>query len=137
MLFFHFLKICVPTMFLLQAHRNKLNPLDTNPIKWSNTLKQFVGKLLTNCLSVFDHFVGLALKRLIKFMFHFFFCVSTGNYFASCYLKTRWPGPLTFRIDSVTLSSFFQERLSKIELKKKILLGSSHFAELILGINPF
>ena len=28
------------------------------------TLKQFVGKLLANCLSVFDHFVGLALKGL-------------------------------------------------------------------------
>ena len=40
------------------------NPLSTNPTKWSNTLKQFVGKLLTNCLSVFDHFVKLALKGL-------------------------------------------------------------------------
>ena len=29
-------------------------------MKWSNTLKQFVGKLPTNCLSVFDHFVELA-----------------------------------------------------------------------------
>ena len=27
-------------------------------------LKQFVGKLLTICLIVFDHFVGLALKGL-------------------------------------------------------------------------
>ena len=36
-----------------------------NPTKWSNTLKQFVGKLPTNCLSVFGHFVGLALKGLI------------------------------------------------------------------------
>ena len=35
-----------------------------NFIKWSNTLKQFVGKFPTNCLSVFDHFVGLALKGL-------------------------------------------------------------------------
>ena len=26
--------------------------------------KQFVGKLPTNCFSVFDHFVGLALKGL-------------------------------------------------------------------------
>ena len=34
------------------------NPLTTNPTKWSNTLKQFVGKLL------FDHFVKLALKGL-------------------------------------------------------------------------
>ena len=42
-----------------------VNPLSTNPTKRSNTLKQFVGKLPTNCLSVFDHFVGLALKGLI------------------------------------------------------------------------
>ena len=41
-----------------------LNPLSANITKWSNTLKQFVGKLPTNCLSVFDHFVGLAIKRL-------------------------------------------------------------------------
>ena len=39
-----------------------LNPLSAYPTKWSNTLKQFVGNLLTNCLSVLDHFVGLALK---------------------------------------------------------------------------
>ena len=38
--------------------------LSANPIKWSNTLKQLVGNLPTNCLSVFDHFVGLALKGL-------------------------------------------------------------------------
>ena len=41
-----------------------VNPLSANPTKWSNTLKQFVGNLPTNCLSVFDHFVGLALKGL-------------------------------------------------------------------------
>ena len=41
-----------------------INPLNANPTKWSNTLKQFVGKLPTNCLSAFDHFVGLALKGL-------------------------------------------------------------------------
>ena len=41
-----------------------LNPLGANPTKWSNTLKEFVGKLPTNCLSVFDHFVGLALIGL-------------------------------------------------------------------------
>ena len=39
-----------------------INPLKTNPVKWSNTLKQFVGNLSTNCLSVFDHFVRLGLK---------------------------------------------------------------------------
>ena len=41
-----------------------LNPLSANITKRSNKLKQFVGKLPTNCLSVFDHFVGLALKRV-------------------------------------------------------------------------
>ena len=42
------------------------NPLSANITKWPNTLKQFVGKLPTNCLRVFDHFVGLALKGLIQ-----------------------------------------------------------------------
>ena len=42
-----------------------LNPLNTNLTKCSNALKQFVGKLPTNYLNVFDHFVGLALKKLI------------------------------------------------------------------------
>ena len=51
------------------SHRSKyttrtFNPLSVNPAKWSNTLKQFIGKLPTNCLSVFDRFVGLALKGL-------------------------------------------------------------------------
>ena len=40
------------------------NPLSANPTKWSNTLKQLVGKLRSNYLSVFDHFVKLALKGL-------------------------------------------------------------------------
>ena len=40
------------------------NPLSANITKWSNTLKQFVGILPTNCLSVFDHFLGLVLKGL-------------------------------------------------------------------------
>ena len=40
------------------------NPLSANPSKWSNTLKQFVGNLPANCLSVFDHFMNMALKGL-------------------------------------------------------------------------
>ena len=40
------------------------NPLRTNFTKCSNTLKQFVGKLPTNLLRVFDHFVGFVLKGL-------------------------------------------------------------------------
>ena len=46
------------------------NPLSANPTKWPNTLKQFVGKLPTNCLSVFGHFDNLALKGLILFVKH-------------------------------------------------------------------
>ena len=48
-----------------------LNPLRANPTKCSNTLKQFVGSLPTNFLSVFDHFVGLALKGLNYELTHF------------------------------------------------------------------
>ena len=38
-----------------------INPFSATFTKWSNKLKQFVGNL-----SVFDHFVGLALKGLSK-----------------------------------------------------------------------
>ena len=41
-----------------------INALSANPTKRSNTLKQFVDKLPTSCLSWFDHFVGLSLKGL-------------------------------------------------------------------------
>ena len=41
-----------------------INPLSANITKWSNTLKQFVSNLSTNCLSVFEYFVRLALKEL-------------------------------------------------------------------------
>ena len=46
-----------------------VNPLSANPTKWSNT--QTIHRLMpTNCLSVFDQFVGLALKGLkIKGLF--------------------------------------------------------------------
>ena len=43
---------------------NKFNPISAKFIKWSDTLKQIVGKLQTNGSSVFDHFVGLTLKGL-------------------------------------------------------------------------
>ena len=46
---------------------SNLNPLSAKPAKCSNTFKQFVGKLPTNCLSVFDHFVRLALKGSKKY----------------------------------------------------------------------
>ena len=46
---------------------NILLRIDLSITKWSNTLRQFVGKLSTNCLSVFDRFVGLALKGLKRY----------------------------------------------------------------------
>ena len=42
----------------------KLNPLSVNPTKWPYILKQSRWLLSTNCLSVFDHFAGLALNGL-------------------------------------------------------------------------
>ena len=51
--------------FLKRWWSKQINPLSANPPEWSSIRKQFVGKLPTNCLSVFDHFVGLALKGLI------------------------------------------------------------------------
>ena len=41
-----------------------INTLNNNCSKLSKTLKQFVDKLLTNCLSAFEHFIGLVLKGL-------------------------------------------------------------------------
>ena len=46
-------------------YNGNLNALSANFTQWSKTLKQLVGKLPTNCLTVFDHFVGLALKGLM------------------------------------------------------------------------
>ena len=47
---------------LLKYFYHLFNPFSANFTKWS--LKQLVGNLPMNCLSVFDHFVGLALKWL-------------------------------------------------------------------------
>ena len=54
------------TQYLINKKEKVLtvNPFNTNFTKWSNTLKQFVSNLPTNCLSVFDHFVRLMLKGL-------------------------------------------------------------------------
>ena len=50
--------------------------LSANPTNWSNTLKQFVYNLSTNCLSVFDHFKNWHyLLRLPWWLFTLFFIV--------------------------------------------------------------
>ena len=50
--------------FLLQSFGKTVIALSANLTKWSNLLKQFFAKMPTNCWSVFDHFVWLALKGL-------------------------------------------------------------------------
>ena len=45
------------------ASNNIIKSLCTNPTKCSNTLKQLVDNLPTNCLSVFDH-LELELNKL-------------------------------------------------------------------------
>ena len=57
------------------THATRLNnncklfdPLSAKLTKWPNTLKQFLGNLPTNCLSVFGHFMGLALKGLMDML---------------------------------------------------------------------
>ena len=42
------------------------NPSSANPTEWLHKLKQFVGKLPTNCFSVFDHFMRSAVIGLIE-----------------------------------------------------------------------
>ena len=59
---------CLLEMKGLLGDNSFLNRLNANPTKWSNTLRRFVGKFPANCLSVFDHFVGLALKGLRRFI---------------------------------------------------------------------
>ena len=58
-------KYLIPiTVTLIIISNIKLNPVSTNFTKWPNTLKKFVDNLPTNYLSVFGHFVKLALKGL-------------------------------------------------------------------------
>ena len=62
----NFLKIHVTYLLIIFQlfSFNDFNTLSANFTKWSNTLTQFVSKLPTNCLSWFNHPVGLALKGL-------------------------------------------------------------------------
>ena len=58
---FGILVFCVIAHTMLSSY---FNPLSVKLTKWPNILKQFVGNLPTNCLSVFGHFVGVAPKGL-------------------------------------------------------------------------
>ena len=63
---------------MLLSLKVDINPLSAKITKWSNTLKLFVGNLPTICLSVFDHFVGLAFKGLN--LFHFIIFAAKGTF---------------------------------------------------------
>ena len=53
---------------LIRLNSLNSNPFSANFTRWSNTIKQFVGNLPTNCLSAFDHFMELLFKVLkVKF----------------------------------------------------------------------
>ena len=86
-----------------------LNSLSANPTKWSIALKQFVGYLSTNCLSVFDQFVKLVLKGLNSSGFSFQSVVSSRT--LDCLLPNS--------------SSFFV--IQKSHMLKAILLQKSDF----------
>ena len=70
-----------------------INPLSANPTKWSNILKQFVGKLALNFLSVFGYFVGLALEGLITVL-PISVSLDTGSYLNVRKTFRRRPGCL-------------------------------------------
>ena len=55
---------CTSIFYVDKLSSKPSNPLSANLTKCSNTLKKFVSNFPTNCLSVFDHFVWLALKGL-------------------------------------------------------------------------
>ena len=61
---YHIIAFNIEKNFHFFSDLVNFNSVSANPTKWSNTLKQFVGNLPTNCLSVFDHFVKLAPKGL-------------------------------------------------------------------------
>ena len=84
-----------------------INPLSANPAKWSNTLKEFFGKLPTNCLSLFDHFVDFALKGLTS--------LTTDPHF--------WSSTCMVRVEMITLQ-FLLLFVTKL-FKAKILSNSS------------
>ena len=91
------------------------NPLNANHTQWSNTLKQFVCRLLTSCLSVLGRFLELELKGL-KFTyfpskndreFDYFMIdrkISKWNFFAVFFKRQRkitpWSHNRTYRITS-------------------------------------
>ena len=91
---FHFLSLCV---FISTKNIGRSILLSGNPTKWSNTLKQFVGNLPTNCLSVIDHFKKLALNGLEQRPF----------WLVIWYFFEQSTNPLYISIENLHLGTFF------------------------------
>ena len=79
----------------LQSFEN-VNPLSSRLTKWPNTLKQFVGNFLTNCLCVFGPFVELSLKGIsivfLEYIYLTCICLTyhMGIFSELIFLKMRW-----------------------------------------------
>ena len=99
--------------------KTEINTLSANFTRWSNTLKRFVGKLPTNCLSVFDHFVWLTLKGLSFF--------SSTPFHTTTRVSTKYPVHYCRTLEeSIFLICVLQkyglcERLSEYEQKENVL----------------
>ena len=105
---------------------NNLNPLSANFTKWSNKLKQFVGNLSTNCLSVFDHFVGLAFKGLkIYWVFLLLFMYE---------ITLNWKCFRGMNVSVFFLSIYFEKRAIVfffINFKKYLLTSINKYCEIL------
>ena len=99
-----------------------VNPLYANRTKWSNTLKQVVGKLPTNCLSVFDHFVKLSLKELSRLTLLIIWAEENENKNTTC---SKIPEVLSkLPLSTVSMSSLiFEQILRELLFFFKVLLN--------------
>ena len=94
-----------------------INPLSANPTKWWNTLKQFFGETIrrqkpANCLSVFDQFVILALKGLMKCTMEKLLQICRPT---TCNFNIKWtPSHAVFANSEIWLTHFFPKHLSPL-----------------------
>ena len=85
---------CLPHYVNGLIMRSCLKPLTAKPTKWSNKLKKIRRQQPTNCLSVFDHTVGLAFNPLSanptkwsNTLKQFVGCLSVFDHFVKLVLK--------------------------------------------------
>ena len=116
------------------SNKRRINPLSANLTKWSNTLKQFDGKLPTIFLSAFDHFAGLALvvllesKVILRLLYLHKFSSGKFSRFLRIYGKfgkTYLAEQEKFFIhENLSSKSFLNELIGKNNLSKKYIYFS-------------